>query len=67
MDQVAADRMTPAHVPPSIPVRVVLIEEMIFALVINHPIRIVHEVFRRSEVKLWAENLLIVGVRTACN
>ena len=67
MDQIGANRMSPAHVPPGISEGVMLIKEVIFALVINHTIRVIHEVFRGSKVKLWSKNFSIMSVLTSCN
>src|SRR5215216_7915124 len=67
MDQVAADRVTPGHVPPLRAERVVLVEEVVLALVVDEPVRIVHPVLRRRVMKLRPERLLIArGRRGGC-
>src|SRR6185295_9456123 len=43
--------MSPAHVSPSIPIRIVLIEQMILAIEINKAIGIVCPVFCRRKMK----------------
>src|SRR6267142_6872292 len=69
MHHVRADRVAPAHVSPRISLRVVLVEEMVFALVINEPVGIVHEVLGRGEMKLWPPRFIVaaLGERHACN
>ena len=55
MHKVGAHRVPPAHVAPFRAERVGLIEEMIFALVVNKAVWIVGPVPRRSEVILQPE------------
>ena len=57
VQQVAADRVAPAHMAPLPPERVVLIEEVVLALVEDEPVRVVHEVLRRREVHARAQGL----------
>lgn len=52
VDQVCAYSMPPAHVTPRVAGRVVLIEKVVLAVVINEPVRVVHPVDFRAEVKL---------------
>src|SRR3954467_14337194 len=63
VDQVAADRVPPGHVLPLRAERVVLVEEVVLALVVDEPVRIVHPVLRRRVMKLRPEELLIAGGR----
>jgi hypothetical protein len=37
----------------------VLVEQMVFSVVVDHPVRIVHPVSLRREMKLGTERLLI--------
>src|SRR6202521_6128587 len=69
MHHVRTDGVAPAHVSPHISLRVVLVEEMVFALVINEPVGIVHEILGRSEMKLGPPRFVIADVpeRNACN
>src|SRR5947207_3098491 len=55
MDEVRADGMSPAHVTPSIAEWVELIEQVVFAVVEDQAVRIVHPVGCRREVELRAE------------
>ena len=50
--QVPADRVSPTHMSPFVCERVVLIEQMIFALVIDRAVGVVHPVLGGSEMKL---------------
>ena len=50
--EVAADGMSPGHVPPRASERVVLVEEVVLAAVVDQPVRIVHPVGGRREVEL---------------
>ena len=59
MHEVAADRVPPRHVAPRVPERVVLVEEVVLALVVDEPVRVVHPVLGRREVELRAIELLI--------
>ena len=61
--EVAADRVAPGHVSPRVAERVVLVEEVVLALVVDQAVGIVHPVLRRREVELRPERLLI-GRRT---
>src|SRR5437899_1453018 len=51
LNEVLADRMAPTHVPPFIAKGIELIEEVIFAVIKYHPVRVIHPVGRRREVK----------------
>jgi hypothetical protein len=66
MDKVITYGMAPAHVPPNIAVRVVLVEQMIFTSIEHRAIGIVHEMGRRSEVILRPQGLVIVGLLGRC-
>ena len=57
--EVLADRVAPGHVAPRVPERVVLVEEVVLALVVDHPVRVVHPVLRRREMKLRAIRLAV--------
>src|SRR5450755_1918829 len=66
--------MAPAHVPPDLAFRVVLVEQVIFALIKHHAVGIVHEVVRRREVILRPPRLVVTVLgeragqqRTQCN
>ena len=59
--EIAADRVTPRHVAPRVPERVVLVEEVILALVVDEPVGVVHPVLGRSEMKLRPVELLVAG------
>ena len=59
MHEVAADRVAPGHVAPRVAERVVLVEEVVLALVVDEPVRVVHPVLGRREVELRAIELLI--------
>jgi hypothetical protein len=58
VEQVAADGVPPAHVPPFIAFGVVLVEEVILAIEEDQPVRVVHEVLRGCEVKTRAKRLV---------
>src|SRR5688572_24643054 len=59
LDQVLAHGMSPTHVAPFVALRIVLVEQMILPLEVDHAVRIVHPVFRWGEVKLRSEWLIV--------
>ena len=59
--QIRAERMPPMHRPPYRAIGVVLVKEMILAFIVEHPIRIVHPMGRRREVKLRPVRLLVMS------
>ena len=61
MDQIPAYRVTPAHVTPLIAKRIVLVEEMIFAVEPDQAVRVVGPVGLRGEVEPGAEGLIVSG------
>src|SRR5665213_1751144 len=60
MEEIATDRMSPAHMAPCVPFRVVLIEEVILAVEVNKAVRVVCPVVLRRKVNP-RPILLIVG------
>ena len=60
IDQIAAARVPPVHMPPAVAERVVLIVNVVIALVVERAVRIVHPVSGRREMKDRARG---VGVR----
>src|SRR5687767_2642709 len=54
-DEILAHRMAPAHVAPFIAERIVLVKEVVLPFVIHHPIRVVHPVALRREMKAWTK------------
>ena len=60
---VGADGVSPAHVSPNGAERIVLVEEVIFALEVDHPVGVVHKVLRRSEVVLRTIGLGVWSLR----
>src|SRR5215470_13542574 len=63
MQKIRADSMTPAHVSPLIPKRVVLKEKVILAAKKDKTIGVVCPVLFRGEMHLWPIWLIIAGVR----
>ncbi len=61
--QVTADGVAPGHVAPLVAVRVVLVEEVVLAVVVDEPVRVVHPVLGRRELELRAVGLAEVGRR----
>jgi hypothetical protein len=59
VDEIIADRMAPTHVPPFIAKGIVLIEEVVFAVVVDHAVRVVHPVSLRREMELGAKRFFI--------
>jgi hypothetical protein len=59
MNQVPADSMSPTHMAPFVAKGIVLIEQVVFSLMIDHPVRIVHPVSLWREMKLRTERLSI--------
>ena len=58
-EQIRADRVPPAHVPPQIAERIVLIEDVPLAVVIDKPVRVVRPMDRGSEMELRPIGLLV--------
>ena len=58
VQQVAAHTMSPAHMPPPVAERVVLVEQVILAVEEHEPVRVVHEVRWRREVDLRPQRLI---------
>ena len=65
VNEIATDRMSPAHVPPSIARRIVLIEEMILASMIDQAVGVVHPIDFWTEVELRSKRLIHVALRSA--
>ena len=63
MNQVTADRMAPTHMAPFVAKGIVLMEQMVFSLMVDHPVRIVHPVSLWREMKLRTERLSIKWVQ----
>ena len=59
VQHVGADGMAPAHVPPGLAERVVLVEQVVLALVEDESVRVVHEVAGRREVEPRAQRLVV--------
>src|SRR5271165_1401509 len=59
MDQVLADRMSPTHMSPLESEWVVLIEQVVFALIVDRAVGIVHPVLGGREVKLRTMGFVI--------
>ena len=57
--QVTADGVPPVHGPPNGFLGVVLIEEVVFAVVIDKPVGVVHPMFGRREVDLRAIHFVV--------
>ena len=59
MNEVSADSMAPTHMTPFVAKGIVLVEQMVFTILIDHPVWIVHPVPLWREMKLGTERLLI--------
>src|SRR6202158_1240732 len=59
VNHVVANRVAPAHVPPLRALRIVLVEKMVFALVVDETVGIVHEVRGGREMILGTPRLII--------
>jgi hypothetical protein len=59
VDHIGADGMSPCHIAPWPAEWIVLIEHMVFAVIINHPVRVVIPAAFRSEVELRPQLLFI--------
>src|SRR3954447_14176829 len=59
MHEITAHRVPPGHVAPRVAERVVLVEEVILALVVDEPVRVVHPVLRGREMELRAIRLAV--------
>ena len=62
MQHVLADRVAPGHVAPAPAEGVALVEEVVLAFVVDHPIGVVVPAARRREMKLRAMPLRVVRV-----
>ena len=52
------------HISPASTIRIVLIEEVVFAVVIYHSIRVIHPTIFGSEVIVRAIRLIIVQIKS---
>ena len=59
MEQIGADCVAPAHVSPLVSERVVLEEEVVFALEVDEAVWVVRPVFSGREVHLRAVGLIV--------
>ena len=59
VDEIIADRVAPTHVTPFVAEGIVLIEQVVFAVVINHAIRVVHPISFRCKMESGAKWFLI--------
>src|SRR3954449_3534882 len=59
MHEITAHGVPPGHMAPRVAERVVLVEEVILALVVDEPVRVVHPVLRRREMQLRAIRLAV--------
>ncbi len=59
MQHVVTDGVAPTHVPPLGALRIVLVEEVVFALVVDEAVGIVHKILGGREVKLRAPRLIV--------
>ena len=66
VNHVRADRVCPAHVSPLVAEGIILVEEVIFAVVEDHAVWVVHPVAFRREMILWSEWLGVIARRVAC-
>ena len=57
--QIAADGMPPAHVSPTIALRIVLIKQVPLAVVEHHAVRIIHPIPFRREMELRPERFAV--------
>ena len=60
MEQIGADCVAPAHVSPLVSERVVLEEEVVFALEVDEAVWVVRPVFNGREVHLGAVRLVVL-------
>ena len=63
MHHIAAHSMSPVHVAPAPSIRIMLKKQVIFAVEINHPVRVVIPATFGREVKLAAQSLVIKIIR----
>ena len=63
MNQVSTDSMAPTHMAPFVTKWIVLVEQVIFSVMVDHPVRIVHPVSLWREMKLGSEGFLINWVQ----
>src|SRR4051812_37759857 len=61
--QVSTDGMAPTHVAPFFVKRIILVKQEVFALIEDQSVGIVHPIFLRGEMELWAEKF---GVERLC-
>src|SRR6476660_8609209 len=66
MEQVGANRMSPAHVTPLRAERIELIEQVVFAFVIDETIWIIRPILRRREMVLKTPWPVICARRRIC-
>ena len=59
VDEIAADGVAPTHVAPGVAERVVLVEEVVFAVEPDQPVGVVGPVLARRKMKLRAVRLAI--------
>ena len=57
--------MSPTHVPPRVAGRIELIKKMVFPIMKDQSIGVVHPVDLRREVRLWSESFIHVVRRQA--
>src|SRR5689334_18117239 len=67
MDQIFAYCVAPAHVPPHASVRVVLVEQVVFASIEDRTVGVVHEVGGWCEVILRTPRLVVIGLLRSGN
>ncbi len=63
MNEVSADRMAPTHMAPFVAKGIVLVEEMVFSVIVDHPVRIIHPISLWREMELGTERLSIKWVQ----
>ena len=61
MHEIAADRMAPTHVSPRIAERIVLKKEVVFAVEVTKPIRVICPVLARRKMVLRPVGLIVSG------
>src|SRR6202020_1413144 len=66
MQQVFANRMAPAHMPPLIAKGVVLEEQVILPMEVHQAVRIIGPIVLRREVYLWSIRLVVSRGLSVC-
>jgi hypothetical protein len=61
MDQIPAHSMPPVHRSPYSAVGIILVKQMIFLIIINQPVWVVHPVGFGREMKLGTILLLVIS------